>query len=185
VELPDTETCLQKSLDGPYLQLTLEELRRKGWAQADRPKIAYAGLAFDHPDGKYRFPLILHPEPAADPQYPLRLLTLVRRSAIHSQILPEDQGGLPRAWIAPENPLRLKIDPAGDVWIVSSVGRLKVSLDIMPGLHPGVVLCRRGNWMNRGGGVNQLIAAGLTDIGSGAPFYDQYVRLENDGGRQI
>jgi len=42
-----------------------------------------------------------------------------------------------------------------------------------------VVLYRRGDWMNRGGGVNQLIAAGLTDIGSGAPFYDQYVRLEN------
>ena len=179
VELPDTETCLQKSLDWPYLQVTLEELRRKGCAKADRPEIAYADLAFDHPDGRYRFPLILHPEPAIDPQYPLRLLTLVRRSAIHSQILPEDQDGLPCAWIAPDSPLLSKIDPAGDVWIVSSLGRLKIALDVMPGLHPGVVLYRRGDWMNRGGGVNQLITAGLTDIGSGAPFYDQYVRLEN------
>ncbi len=34
--------------------------------------------------------------------------------------------------------------------------------------------------MNRGGGANRLIAAGLTDMGGGAPFYDQYVRLEND-----
>ena len=179
VELPDTETCLQKSLDWPYLQVTLEELRREGCAKADRPEIAYADLAFDHPDGRYRFPLILHPEPAADPQYPLRLLTLVRRSAIHSQILPEDQDGLPRAWVAADNPLLPKIDPDRDVYIVSPLGRLKVALDILPGLHPGVVLCRRGDWMNRGGGVNQLIAAGLTDIGSGAPFYDQYVRLEN------
>jgi hypothetical protein len=72
-----------------------------------------------------------------------------------------------------------KIDPARNVYIVSPLGRLKVALDLMPGLHPGVVLCRRGDWMNRGGGVNQLITAGLTDIGSGAPFYDQYVRLEN------
>ena len=136
-------------------------------------------MGFDHPDGRYRFPLILHPEPAADPQYPLRLLTLVRRSAIHSQILPEDQDGLPRAWIAADNPLLPKIDPGRDVYIISPLGRLKVALDIMPGLHPGVVLYRRGDWMNRGGGVNQLIAAGLTDIGSGAPFYDQYVRLEN------
>jgi anaerobic selenocysteine-containing dehydrogenase len=59
VELPDTETCLQKSLDWPCLQITLEELRRKGCAKADRPEIAYADLAFDHPDGRYRFPLIL------------------------------------------------------------------------------------------------------------------------------
>ena len=179
MELPNTETCLQKSLDWPYLQVTLEELRREGCAKADRPEIAYADLAFDHPDGRYRFPLILHPEPAADPQYSLRLLTLVRRSAIHSQILPEDQDGLPRAWVAADNPLLPKIDPDRDVYIVSPLGRLKVALDILPGLHPGVVLYRRGDWMNRGGGVNQLIAAGLTDIGSGAPFYDQYVRLEN------
>ena len=185
VELPDTETCLKKSLDWPYLQVTLEELRRKGCAKAVRPEIAYADLAFDHPDGRYRFPLILHPEPAADPQYPLRLLTLVRRNAIHSQILPEDQNGLPRAWVAPDSLLLPKIDPERDVWIVSPLGRLKVALDILPGLHPGVVLYRRGDWMSRGGGVNQLIAAGLTDIGSGAPFYDQYVRLENDGGTRI
>jgi anaerobic selenocysteine-containing dehydrogenase len=179
VELPDSETCFQKSLDLPYLQVTLAELRRKGCAKADRPEIAYADLAFDHPDGRYRFPLILHPEPAADPQYPLRLLTLVRRSAIHSQILPEDQNGLPRAWVAPDNLLLSKINPDKDVWIVSPLGRLKVALDIMIGLHPGVVLYRRGDWMNRGGGVNQLITAGLTDIGLGASFYDQYVRLEN------
>ena len=179
VELPDTESCLKKSLDHPNLQVTLEELRCNGHIKADRPTIAYADLAFDHPDGRYRFPLILHPEPAADPQYPLRLLTLVRRSAIHSQILPEDQDGLPRAWIAPDNSMMPNIDTDRDVYLVSPLGRLKVTLDIMPGLHPGVVLYRRGDWMNRGGGVNQLIAAGLTDIGSGAPYYDQYVRLEN------
>jgi hypothetical protein len=32
--------------------------------------------------------------------------------------------------------------------------------------------------MSRGGGANQLIAAGLTDLGGGAPFYAQFVRLE-------
>ena len=179
VVLPDTESCLEKSLDHPNLQVTLEELRCKGHIKADRPAIAYAGLVFDHPDARYRFPLILHPEPVVNPQYPLRLLTLVRRSAIHSQILPEDQDGLPRAWIAPDNPMMPNFDTDREVYLVSPLGRLKVTLGIMPGLHPGVVLYRRGDWMNRGGGVNQLIAAGLTDIGSGAPFYDQYVRLEN------
>ncbi len=180
VKLPDTETCLQESLDRPYLKVSLGQLRYKGYAKADRPDIAYADLTFDHLDGRYRFPLILHPEPVADSQYPLRLLTLVRRNAIHSQILAEDQNGLPRAWVAADNLLLPKIDTDKDVCIVSPLGRLKVALDIMPGLHPGVVLYRRGDWMNRGGGVNQLIAAGLTDMGSGAPFYDQYVRLEND-----
>jgi anaerobic selenocysteine-containing dehydrogenase len=179
IELPDTETCLRNSLDWPYLQVTLEELRRKGCTRADRPAVAYADKTFDHSDGKYRFPLILHAEPETEAEYPLRLLTLVRRTAIHSQILPEDQDDLPRAWIAPDNPRLPQIDRAKDVYIVSPLGRLKIALDIMPGLHPDAVLCRRGDWMNRGSGVNQLISAGVTDLGSGAPFYDQYVRLEN------
>ena len=179
VKLPDTESCLKRSLNHPRLQVTLEELRLKGCIKANRRSIAYSGLNFDHPDARYRFPLVLHPEPMVNPDYPLRLLTLVRRRAIHSQILPEDQDGLPRIWIAPDNNMMPEIDTRRDVWLVSPLGRLKVALHILPGLHPGSVLYRRGDWMNRGGGVNQLISAGQTDIGSGAPYYDQYVRLEN------
>ena len=179
VKLPDTESCLKRSLVHPRLQVTLEELRSKGCIKADRRPIAYSGLTFDHPDARYRFPLILNPEPEANPDYPLRLLTLVRRSAIHSQILPEDQDGLPRIWIAPDNLMMPEIDTGRDVCLVSPLGRLKVALHILPGLHPGSVLYRRGDWMNRGGGVNQLISAGQTDIGLGAPYYNQYVRLEN------
>jgi anaerobic selenocysteine-containing dehydrogenase len=177
--LPDTETCLRNSLQQPGLQISLEELRQKGCARADRPTVAYADMTFDHRDGKYRFPAALHPQPAAEQQYPLQLLTLVRRNAIHSQILPEDQEQLPRAWVAPDNPLLPGIDREKDIYLSSSLGRLKIDLQVMPGLHPGAVLYRRGDWMNQGGGVNQLISAGTTDLGSGAPFYDQQVRLEN------
>ena len=179
IQLPDTETCLRNSLDSPYLTVTLEELRQMGCARSNRPTIAYAGLTFDHHDGKYRFPTSLHAQPAPNAQYPLQLLTLVRRNAIHSQILPEDQEKVPQAWVAPDNPMLPGIDPLQDVLLVSPLGRLKVSLQFMPGLHPKVVLYRRGDWMNRGGGINQLIATAITDLGSGAPFYDQHVRLEN------
>ncbi len=179
IHLPEPETCLRNSLEVPYLQVSLEELRHKGCAMADRPAVAYAGLTFDHPDGKYRFPLILHAQPETDPQYPLQLLTLVRKNAIHSQILPEDHDDVPQIWVAPDNPVLADIDRSSDVYLVSPVGRLKINLRTMPGLHTKVVLYRRGDWMNQGGGVNQLISAAETDLGSGAPFYDQHVRLEN------
>lgn len=180
VELPDTETCFRNSLDSPYLQVTLDTLRQQGCTRADRPTLAYADMRFDHQDGKYRFPAALHPEPDADSRYPLQLLTLVRRDAIHSQILPEDHDAVPQAWVAPDNPSLLQINRSKSVYIVSPLGRLKINLHTMPGLHPAVVLYRRGDWMNRGGGINQLITADTTDIGSGAPFYDQKVRLENE-----
>lgn len=179
VVLPDSETCLRTSLKSPYLEVSLEELRKCGFVRAKRPKIAYAGLRFDHPDGKHRFPSILHEEPPSPPTFPLRLLSLIRREAIHSQILPHKQQIPPVLQIAPDNPCLVDIDINKDVYMVSCNGKLKVKLEFLPGLHPNTVLYRRGDWMNLGGGVNQLVSEGLTDIGNGAPFYDQYVRLEN------
>jgi anaerobic selenocysteine-containing dehydrogenase len=109
----------------------------------------------------------------------LRLLSLVRRKAIHSQILPEDQKKPPKVWVAPDSFCLKELNLGRPVELVSPQGRLRVAVQTMEGLHPDVAIYRRGDWISRGGGVNQLIAAQLTDIGSGAAYYDQYVRLEN------
>jgi anaerobic selenocysteine-containing dehydrogenase len=182
VTMPDPEQCLRAALNSPHVETTLEELKAKRFVRSKRPRIAYEGLRFAHPDGKYRFPASLHEEPLPPIGYPLRLLTLVRRNAIHSQILPEDPAPLPAVGVAPDCPVLKDLDPSQPVSLVSPLGRLPVSLRLVPGLHPGAVVYRRGDWMNRRGGANQLIASGVTDLGGGAPFYDQYVRLENDRG---
>jgi len=178
VDFPDAETCLRASLESPHLEVSLEELREKSYVRALRPRIAYGGMRFDHKDGRYRFPESLHDEGPVSDEYPLRLLTLIRKDAIHSQILPEKQVP-PAAWVAPENPFLKHLDLEREVFLASPLGRLRVTLKFLPGLHPASVLYRRGDWMKLGGGANQLIAAGLTDVGDGAPFYEQYVRLEN------
>jgi anaerobic selenocysteine-containing dehydrogenase len=180
VEMPEAEACLAAALKNPWLDTSIDELRERRFVRSRRPKVAFAGLDFAHPDGRYRFPADLHPEPPAPEGYPLRLLTLVRREAIHSQILPEDQTAPPRVWVAPDCPSLSGLDRDRPAALVSPLGRLSVTVTLMPGLHPGAVVYRRGDWMSRGGGANRLIAAGLTDLGGGAPFYDQHVRLEND-----
>ena len=179
IDLPTAEACLRAALDSPHLNTTLEEIRRCGCVRSNRPEIAYAKLQFAHQDGKYRFPYLLHAEPQPPDGYPLRLLTLVRRNAIHSQMLPDDQNQPPTVWVAPDSVCLKRLNLRKPVELVSPLGRLKVSVQTQQGIHPGVVIYRRGDWISLGGGVNQLIAADLTDIGSGAAFYDQYVRLEN------
>jgi anaerobic selenocysteine-containing dehydrogenase len=179
LDLPTSEECLRAALDSPYLSITLEEIRQCGCVRSNRPEIAYVGLRFAHRDGKYRFPYLLHAEPKPPAEYPLRLLTLVRRKAIHSQMLPEDQKQPPLIWVAPDNLFLKELNLKKPVALVSPLGRLKVSLQTMADLHPDVVIYRRGDWISQSGGINQLIAARLTDIGSGAAYYDQYVRLEN------
>jgi anaerobic selenocysteine-containing dehydrogenase len=179
LDLPSAADCLRAALNSPFLSTTLEQLRECGCVRSNRPEIAYAGLGFAHQGGRYRFPHILHPEPPAPKEYPLRLLSLVRRKAIHSQILPGDQKQPPKVWVAPDSPGLKDLNLEKPVELVSELGRLEVAVQTLEGLHPEVVIYRRGDWISRGGGVNQLIAARLTDIGSGAAYYDQYVRLEN------
>jgi anaerobic selenocysteine-containing dehydrogenase len=179
VNLPNAEGCLRAALDSPYLAASLEEIRKCNCVRSNRPEIAYDGLRFAHQDGKYRFPYLLHAESEPPAEFPLRLLTLVRRKAIHSQILPEDQKQPPVVWVAPDSLCLENLNLEKSVELVSPLARLKVSVQTLPDLHPDVVIYRRGDWISQGGGVNQLIAAQLTDIGSGAAYYDQYVRLEN------
>ncbi len=179
LELPDADTCLARSLESPYLDISLEQLRRQHFVRSKRPRIAYRNLQFDHADGRARCPLNLTPEAPPPPDYPLRLLSLIRGNAIHSQMLPQDQTSLPAAWVAPECAALGQIDRSRSVYLVSPLGRLRVDLKLRPGLHPQCVLYRRGDWMGLGGGVNQLIREETTDMGSGTPYYRQYIRLEN------
>jgi anaerobic selenocysteine-containing dehydrogenase len=181
VFMPSPEDCLQAALASPHLGTTLDELKARCFIRSKRARIAYEGLRFGHDDGKYRFPVQIHDEAPAPHDYPLRLLTLVRRTAIHSQILPEDQQPLPVVWVAPDCPALRMLEASKPAVLASPLGRLPVEVRVMPGLSPGAVVYRRGDWISRGGGANQLIAAGLTDLGGGATFYDQYVRLENSG----
>ena len=179
VFLPTAEVFLRKMLESPYLGISLDELRRLGFVRAKRPEIAYLSLRFDHPDGRYHLPTDLHEEPQPPPGYPFRLLTLVRRESIHSQILPEEHEAPPRVWIGAGNPAATDLDLGRDVFLVSPLGRLKVRVECARDLHPQVILYRRGDWMSLGGGANQLVAAEVTDMGDCAAFYSQHVRLEN------
>jgi anaerobic selenocysteine-containing dehydrogenase len=179
IHLPDEETCFEMALASPHLSVTLADLKRGAFTRSHRPQIAYAGRRFDHADGRYRFPLELHPEVEPPAGYPLRLLSLVRHNALHSQMLPEDQSRPPEVWVAPDCSALEGLQRDKPVYLVSPLGRMSVRLSLMHGLHPQAVVYRRGDWFHLGGGINQLISACLSDIGSGAPFYHQYVRLEN------
>ena len=179
IVLPDALECLRESLHSPYLDITLDELKLKGFAKAKRPPVPYEGMKFGHEDGKYLFPAALHDEPAPPEGYPLRLLSLVRKGSMHSQILPGDQDMPPFVWLSPESRFLKGIDRARPVFLVSPLGRMQVRIETMKGLHPEVVVYRRGDWMRLGGGINRLISPQLTDMGTCSAFYDQYVRLEN------
>jgi anaerobic selenocysteine-containing dehydrogenase len=179
IMMPPADDCFRASLESPYLDTTLEKLKEQRFVRALRPSVAYEGMRFHHADGLYRFPEALHDEMFPEDDFPLRLLSLVRRDAIHSQIAPEKQTDVPKVWISPDNPILSNLDMKKDVFLASPRGRIRVTVETLPGLHPEAAIYRRGDWMRFGGGINQLVEAGFTDMGNGVPYYSQCVTLEN------
>ena len=167
INLPPMEELIAASLP-TAAGVGLEELRRTGYVQIKRPAVSFEGLRFAHPDGRYRFPEELHPDPPAPDGYPLRLLSLIRSDATHSQILPEDHIHPPKVYLSNDNPVWSNLKRSQPVFMVSPLGRLEVQLVELPGLHADVAVYRRGDWIKLGGGVNQLIADVATDQGSGS-----------------
>jgi anaerobic selenocysteine-containing dehydrogenase len=177
VILPPADVCLTEGLR--KAGISLDELREHGFVKADHPRVAFKDMVFGHPDGLYRFPESLSPEPERDPEYPLQLLTLVRGGALHSQIPEADQAGYPTVWIAKDNPAFAALNPAMDAYLVTPAGSMRVSVETVGGLHPRAVIMRRGGWMKFGHSANVIIEPRLTDMGDGCAYYSQHCRLEN------
>jgi anaerobic selenocysteine-containing dehydrogenase len=175
---PSRERCFRQTLGAPFPNVDLDALRRRGYARLEREPVVYAQQTA-HPDGRFHLLEKVSPEPEPEPGYPLRLLSLIRKDAIHSQLLPEEHQVPPQLAVHPRAFGMHRIDLDRPVMLVSPLGRLQVDLVFDSSLHPEAVIYRRGDWMRLGGGVNQLIEARLTDLDGGAAYYGQRVRLEN------
>ena len=183
VGFPELDECLRIGL-GP-VGVDLDAFRAKGFARADHPSVAFEGLKFAHPDGLYRFPETLDPDPLEidqddDPEFPLRLLSLVRGTYMHSQIPESEQQGLPEILVSPDNPDLDDADPEGPIFLATPLGRMAVRLRLDASLHSLVVLIRRDGWVSQGHGPNAIIEPQITDMGDCAALYSQCCRLESD-----
>ncbi len=179
IYVPEEKEFIIRSLASPYIDTSFEELKEKGFIRAKRPSIAFEGLKFSHPDGLYRLPEAISEAHLPSDDYPLRLLSLIRKSHIHSQILPEEHINPPEVVISNKCICLKDIDLTKDTYLSTPVGRIKVHVKVREDIHPDVVIYRRGDWMMFGGGVNQIITDKVTDIGENAAFYSEFARLEN------
>jgi len=177
IGLPKRQDCLQRTLKAHGSKECLQELRSRGFYQARQKKVVYS-QGTKNAGGFFQLLNKLTPEPESDPEYPFYLLSLIRRETTHSQILPEEQGRLPRIWINPRFSGLSNLQLQKPVWLVSELGKIKVEVEYDPSLHPRVIVYRRGDWSKFGGGVNRIIRPRLTDMGPGAAYYSQPVRLE-------
>lgn len=179
IVLPDREEVLARAIDTPNLDVSLDELRARGFARADWPAVAFEGMRFDHADGRLHPVLELSPEPQADPAFPLNLLTLISAKTIHSQYPPDAGEALPQAFVHPDCASLAGLDQDKSVFIVAQRGRAEVQLVMDESVHHDAVAVRRGGWMRFKRSLNPLVTPMETDLGGGTAYYSQRVRLEN------
>jgi len=177
--LPDREAVLERALKTPTLSVTLDELRAKGFAKADWPEVAFEGLKFAHADGRFHCVEKLTPEPGADGEFPLSLLTLISSKTIHSQYPPDRESGPAEAFVHPDCPELAGLDLDKPVFAVSRRGRVEVRLVKDETVHREALVVRRGGWMRHGKSLNPLVVPMETDLGGGTAYYSQKVRLSN------
>ncbi|MCA1785368.1 MAG: molybdopterin-dependent oxidoreductase, partial [Desulfobacteraceae bacterium] len=176
ITFPEQSDCLETGLS--LLDISLEQIKSQGFVKAGHPDVAYKNMVFDHSGGLYSFPESLTPEPDQDPEYPLRLLSLVRGAYMHSQIPESRQTGLPRVFISRNNRHYRLDENSGQAFLVTPMGRMKVIVITADNIHPDTVIIRRDGWLKHGQGPNILIKARAADMGHCAAYYSQCCRLE-------
>ena len=158
-------------------RVRLEELRRGTVRNPKIDDVLFAGKRFATEDGRFHFVTDADlEEPAPDPEYPLQLGSFSTPKAQSSQ------------WSVPwdDEPVEARCHPdsaagvpdGGRARITSRIGSMRVRLRHDPDLRPDLVVVPKGGWLRHGAAANALVRAATTDLGLGAAYYDERVRLE-------
>ncbi len=180
---------------GPALAGTIEEWKRRFTARLEAAgcglerlragsvrnpfaaQVLYADGRVPTPSGRVQLlGAAPPPPPAVDARWPLLLLACSTPRAQSSQwsvALPE---GPADVHVHPESAAGL---PDGaHAALVSRIGRLAVRVRHEPSLRRDVARMEKGGMLRDGRCANLLVSAVETDLGAGAAYYDERVRLE-------
>ncbi|HSE96848.1 MAG TPA: molybdopterin-dependent oxidoreductase, partial [Blastocatellia bacterium] len=194
------------SADHPALKgITLERLKRDGWARLNLPEIfaPFADGGFLTPSGKCEFysELLAHegidPVPDYTPprespstapevarRYPVQLLSPPAGTFLNSTFsnLPSfiKSEKRPVVEINPEDARERGINDGDLVRVWNDRGECMLYATVTTRVKPGVAVAL-SIWWNKlspgGTNVNQTVSQSLTDMGAGATFYDNLVEI--------
>jgi anaerobic selenocysteine-containing dehydrogenase len=157
--------------------IRVEELRGRAVRNPLAPRLLFEGHRFATADGRFHF--VTDPSleaPPRDEAFPLLLGSFSTPRAQSSQ------------WSRPiaGRALEARVHPEAAPWardgvgarLRSRYGAMQVVVRLDATLQRDLVVVPKGGWLRHGQAANSLIRAEATDLGLGAAFYDEPVRLE-------
>jgi anaerobic selenocysteine-containing dehydrogenase len=202
------EDIIRQALDVDYEPLrgiTLERLKRDGWARLNLPErfAPFAEGGFRTPSGKCEFyserlekigvdavPNYVPPResvetaPELAAQFPIQLISPPANSFLNSSFSHLDSflksEKQPLILINPEDAARRRVADGDTVRVWNNRGECLLVAKISTRVRPGVA-CALSTWWNKlspgGRNVNMTASQAVTDIGGGATFYDNLVEI--------
>lgn len=141
------------------------------------PPVLFEGRRFATADGRFHFvtEIDLAPE-EADSDYPLGLGAFSTPAAQSSQWSRPWDG---RPFVARCHPeAACGVADGAEADVVSRIGRMRVVVQHDAALRRDILVVPKGGWLEHGSAANVLVRARTTDLGLGAAYYDERVRLE-------
>jgi anaerobic selenocysteine-containing dehydrogenase len=197
------ETMARQVLDSghPSLEgITLEALKSRGSIRLSYPDpfVPFA-TSFPSPSGKLEFVSDRMAQAGLDPvagytpsyetqqgssEYPLALLTPADHYFLNSIFanvpLQQQRSGAPSLLIHPDDASPRRIATGDEVRIANARGSFTAIADVTDRVRPGVVASTKGRWPahTNGANVNATVDERDSDMGGGAVFHDNRVRVE-------
>jgi anaerobic selenocysteine-containing dehydrogenase len=188
----EVDRYLERALE-PFPGLSLERLREGPVLPPGHQEIAFEDLRFPTPSGRIELEseeavrrwgvdrLPSFRESIREP-LPFYLLTPNTKNRIHSQFnnlrMIRDVSPGPVVHLHPDDALEHGIAAGDRVRVSNERGELCLPAAFDHGIRRGCVAVTNGWWIRDGGAVNLLSAARETDMGHGAAFHDNRVRIE-------
>jgi anaerobic selenocysteine-containing dehydrogenase len=185
--------------------ITLEALKQRGWMRLNYPEpfVPFA-TAFPSASGRLEFVCDRLAEAGLDPiagytparetsphdttlarQYPLALVTPADHYFLNSIFanVPRQQrrSGPATLIIHPDDAAPREIADGDEVRVANARGSFFAVAEVSGRIRPGVVASTKGRWpahSKRGATVNATVGDGNSDMGSGAVFHDNRVRVD-------
>ncbi|HEY7817052.1 MAG TPA: molybdopterin dinucleotide binding domain-containing protein, partial [Vicinamibacteria bacterium] len=182
--------------------VTLEELKARGWIRLSYPEpfVPFA-TAFPTASGKLELvsdrmaqagldPVAGYtpPHETADPETPLALVTPADHHFLNSIFgnVPGQRrrAGFPRLLIHPDDAGPRGIASGDELRVGNARGSVLAVADVSDRVRPGVVASPKGRWprdAKEGTTVNATVDERDSDMGGGAVFHDNRVRVDKSG----
>jgi anaerobic selenocysteine-containing dehydrogenase len=158
-------------------RVALADLQRGVVRHPGAEPVLFQGKRFATGDGKFHFLTAMNlDEEAPDPEFPLQLGSFSTPRAQSSQWSVALDGMPLEARCHPD--VARGIADGQVAMLRSRTGTLRVRVRHDATMRRDLVVVPKGGWLRSGHAANALVRARETDLGMGAAYYDEHVRLE-------